>query len=71
VTFTDGAPVNVRDAPGGARIASQPEGAGFTVLGGPYCADNYAWWWLELDDLMTAGYVAEGDSSGYFLEPWP
>jgi hypothetical protein len=72
ITFTDGTPTNVRDAPGlsGEKIATVPEGAAFTVLDGPVCADDYAWWKLAFDDGVT-GFVAEGTPEEYFLEPWP
>jgi hypothetical protein len=35
---------------------------------GPWCADEYRWWQLELDDGMM-GWSAEGDTENYFLEP--
>ncbi len=71
LAFTDGSPTNVRSWPGlaGNKIASWPEGATFTVLSGPTCADGYAWWDLEFED-GSHGYVAEGDLQAYYLEPW-
>jgi hypothetical protein len=72
ITFTDGTKTNVRSGPRLTedRIAEMPEGATFTVMTGPTCADGYAWWALQFDD-GTFGYVAEGTSDAYFLEPWP
>jgi hypothetical protein len=70
VTFTDGTPSRLRAEPGldGAEIAQMAEGTEFSVIGGPWCADNYRWWQLELDD-GAIGWSAEGDAEDYFLEP--
>jgi hypothetical protein len=70
VTFTDGTPSRLRAEPGldGAEIAQMAEGTEFSVIGGPWCADEYRWWQLELDDGMI-GWSAEGDAESYFLEP--
>jgi hypothetical protein len=70
VTFTDGTPSRLRGAPGllGTEIAQMAEGTEFTVIGGPWCVDDYRWWQLELDDGMI-GWSAEGDTETYFLEP--
>ncbi len=70
VTFTNGIPINVRQMAGGEQIGTQPEGATFRVMGGPICWDGYAWWIVSFADGMY-GAVAEGDSSGYFIEPLP
>jgi hypothetical protein len=70
VTFTDGTPSRLRAEPGldGTEIAQMAEGTEFSVIGGPWCADEYRWWQLELDDGMI-GWSAEGDAEDYFLEP--
>jgi hypothetical protein len=62
---------NVRQSPGvsGQIVAQQPEGTTFYIDGGPLCADGYTWWHLGFQD-GTFGYVAEGDASAYYLEPW-
>lgn len=39
----------------------------FVVLDGPVCAGGYNWW--KVEDEGVEGWVAEGDSSGYFVEP--
>ena len=69
VSFTDGQPLNVRDAAGlnGARVAQLPEGTAFLVLEGPVCADNIYWWRIQAG--LTAGWVAEGLPGQYFVEP--
>ncbi len=69
VAFTDGTPSRLRDTPGldGAQVALMAEGTPFDVIGGPWCADGYRWWQLQLAD-GTQGWSAEADTSGYFLE---
>lgn len=71
VTFTDGRPVNVRSGPGGDKIGTQAEGATFIVQSGPVCQGGYTWWGVRFDNNGMTGFVAEGDLSSYFLEPWP
>jgi hypothetical protein len=74
VTFTDGTPSRLRSAPGtdSEGITQMPEGTPFTIIGEPYCADEYRWWQIQLDD-GTVGYAAEtsmiADEGEYFLEP--
>lgn len=74
VTFTDGTPSRLRSAPGtdSEVITQMAEGTQFTVIGEPYCADDYRWWQIQLDD-GTVGYAAEthmiADGAEYFLEP--
>ncbi len=69
VAFTGGTPSRLRDAPGldGAQVALMAEGTPFDVIGGPWCADGYRWWQLQLAD-GTQGWSAEADAAGYFLE---
>jgi hypothetical protein len=40
----------------------------FFVLGGPTCADGYAWYRVRHGRIE--GWVAEGDDEGYFAEPY-
>lgn len=74
VTFTDGTPSRLRSAPGtdSEVITQMAEGTPFNVIGDPYCADDYRWWQIQLDD-GTVGYAAEthmiSDGAEYFLEP--
>jgi len=71
ITITNGTPTNVRENPGtdANRVATVPDGATFTVVQGPTCADGYAWWLLNFDNGVS-GWVAEGTLTQYFLEPW-
>jgi hypothetical protein len=71
ITFTDGTLTNVRQSPGksGEIVARKPEGETFSVNGGPFCLDGFAWWNLQFSD-NTYGFVAEGDLNAYYLEPW-
>lgn len=71
ITFTSGAMTNVRYWAGlDADLAGQmAEGATFTALYGPACADGYAWWNVQFDSGLE-GYIAEGTPSEYWLEPW-
>jgi hypothetical protein len=71
ITFTDGSATNVRRLPGVSAevITQKPEGETFQVVGGPACADGFAWWQVNFPD-NTYGYVAEGTLTEYYLEPW-
>ncbi|MCB9436693.1 MAG: hypothetical protein H6673_06825 [Anaerolineales bacterium] len=68
VAFTDGTDLNIRTAAGGDYLMQIPEGTLVTIQGGPECVNNYVWWNLSLGN-GTGGWAAEGDASGYFLEP--
>lgn len=68
VSFTNGAPLNTRDAAAGNLITQIQEGTAFTVLAGPQCVDGYVWYQLNFANGMT-GWSAEGDNDGYFIEP--
>jgi eukaryotic-like serine/threonine-protein kinase len=50
-------------------LDSIPEGASFTVLEGPDCADGFAWYRVDFNG--TIGWTAEGDESSYWLELVP
>lgn len=62
-------PINMRSGAGRAspRILQVPAGAIFQVRSGPVCADGY--YWYEVDYNGTVGWIAEGDSTSYFVEP--
>jgi uncharacterized protein YraI len=64
-------PVRVRAAAGVANpvIVQIPDGTVFDVTGGPACADNFTWWRISFNGQV--GWVAEGSTSGYFIEPLP
>ncbi len=66
----DATPVRVRDAAGksGNVIAQLHGGDQMTIIGGPTCADGYVWWQIKSDGGVT-GWVAEGTSTQYFIDP--
>lgn len=72
---TPGQPNRLNDRPAryktdgsGARIlTNMPGGETFIVLGGPVCNDGLAWWLVNYKGRI--GYTAEGDSTGYWIEP--
>lgn len=68
VSFTDGRPLNVRATPNGNQLLQLPEGAIFTLVSGPQCEANLVWWQIRTMD-GTVGWVAEGDTQFYFIEP--
>jgi hypothetical protein len=65
--------VNVRNLPGldGTIITQIPSGGRFTVVDGPVCLNDYQWWQVNYHDEPdgVVGWIAEGDSSEYWLEP--
>jgi hypothetical protein len=62
-------PIRVRETPGrsGKVIGQLRDGMAFEVKEGPTCKDSYAWWHIVAESLE--GWVAEGDSNGYYVEP--
>lgn len=70
ITLTDGTPTRVREKPTtSAKILGRlAEGTQFKVVNGPKCADNYAWWQIQLAN-GTRGWIAEGSKTLYFIEP--
>lgn len=62
---------NLRESPtiNAARIGSIPAGGELLVIAGPVCADGYAWFNVQYDDLT--GWTAEGSTSQYWLEELP
>lgn len=59
--------VNVRDAPGGNKVAQIQPTEQFTVLEGPECNQTYSWWKIE-SETGVLGWIAEG-TDHYFVEP--
>jgi hypothetical protein len=49
-----------------SRLGSIPVGGVMTVLSGPYCADNTAWWQVQYGSLV--GYTAESGGGNYWLQ---
>lgn len=70
ITFTNGTPLRLRDsAIDGNVISSFDEGTQLKIKDGPLCSDNYIWWKVAIKGKQ--GWMAEGDGSERFLEPWP
>jgi|GEM_PF-5107909 len=69
VTYTDGVPLRVRNAPNGEIITQLQEGTEFNVIGGSVCENGYLWWQIQTDDNLI-GWSAEGADDSYFIEPW-
>lgn len=69
VTTIPNLPNRVRSQPAyGATVLGRiPAGAPFTVLSGPYCGDNTAWWQVAYGEII--GWTAEGYGQVYWLEP--
>lgn len=68
---TPGLPNKVRSQPGtaGAQIGAIPGDGVFQVIGGPTCADGIWWWQVNYNGLI--GWTANGDSSEYWVQPYP
>lgn len=66
----DPRPINLRAEPGtgSAMITSIPIMEVFYVLEGPVCNGDYAWYKIQYGD--DEGWIAEGDSSSYYVEPY-
>lgn len=80
VTFTDGLPLRVRETPvvNNTNIIAQiPEGTEFAITGGPECAPipnsdgSFVFWEMRVTSSGLEGWVAEGDSARYYIEPLP
>lgn len=63
-------PSRVRERPGlqGRFIGQIEPGEVVTILDGPRCVDNYAWWKVQSAKGL-AGWTVEGDKSDYWLIP--
>ena len=63
-------PLDVRKEPSksGEVVGKLPKGTVITILDGPVCSNEMYWWHIRLSSGVE-GYVAEGDSRQYFLEP--
>jgi len=72
VTTTDGDPLILRSSPaalGNNWVLKINKGIRLRVLDGPTCANNFVYWRVNMVDGMSSGWVAEGDSSLYYLAP--
>jgi len=68
---TPGLPNKVRSSPGfsASQVGAIPGEGVFSVIGGPSCADGYNWWQVSYEGLT--GWTADGDSSEYWVKPYP
>ncbi len=62
--------VNVRRLPGteNSLVTTIPINAFFMVLDGPVCKDSYSWYQVRYRE--TVGWLAEGDLTSYYVEPY-
>ena len=62
--------VRMRETPSlaGNLILNISRGEVVTTVDGPVCADEFIWWQIQLQD-GTLGWIAEGSSTQYFVEP--
>lgn len=62
--------VRVRETPNlqGELVLNISRGEVVTTVDGPVCSDGFIWWQIQLED-GTLGWIAEGSSSQYFVEP--
>ena len=72
VTFTDGTPLRVREAPGKTAkvLKTVPEGTEMFIMEGPKCADQGIWWRMQTNNGSVSGWVMEGENGVYYIEPW-
>lgn len=68
VAFTDGTQLRLRRDPGGEQLGSLNGGEQFNITNGPVCLSDSTWWRLRMDDGRI-GWVAEGDTDAYYIEP--
>lgn len=68
---TPGLPNKVRSQAGSsaAQIGAIPGEGVFQVVGGPACAEGLWWWQVNYNGLI--GWTANGDSSEYWVKPYP
>ena len=70
VTYTSGLPSVMHETAdlNGVFVDNAREGLHFTVLDGPVCA-NAGWWWKVRTVTQLEGWVMEGVTGEYYLEP--
>lgn len=63
--------LNVRSGPGtgNERIDRMQINERFNVIEGPRCSDNLAWYRVSYGGGILEGWIAEGDDTGYFVDP--
>lgn len=69
VVITEPDPLRARaSAPDGEVVDQLYRDYALQIVGGPVCANGYVWWEVTLRNGSTA-WVAEGDTTEYYLEP--
>lgn len=72
ISDEDPTDLNVRAEPGATEdnppIGKLRVGEVVLVLDGPVCSDRYTWYEVDTGDLR--GWIAEGDTSIYYVEPF-
>lgn len=79
IAFTDGSNVRIRSTPEVAEniLIYLTAGTEIEIIGGPVCAprpdrtDAFVFWEVFIPSENLTGWVAEGDSIEYYIEPWP
>ncbi|MCB9436463.1 MAG: SH3 domain-containing protein [Anaerolineales bacterium] len=64
--------INMRDNPGlnASVVLRVNQGEDVTIIGEPTCTDGYVWWPVRLAS-GSEGWMAEGSTNRYYLEPIP
>ncbi len=78
IAFTTGQTTRLRSAPeaGDNVITMLAEGTEFKIIGGPVCYprpgrnDAYVYWKVSITSNSQEGWLAEGDSDSYYIEPY-
>ncbi|MBK8022100.1 MAG: Ig-like domain-containing protein [Chloroflexi bacterium] len=66
--ITEPDPLRLRAEPlTGQVLTNLTRGMTVSVIGGPTCAGNFAWWQVQLNDGST-GWLAEGDLTEYYVD---
>lgn len=60
--------LNLRQNPNGTILATLNGGDTFSIIGASICDQGLHWW--QIDRFGTIGWLAEGTSTGYFIEPY-
>jgi len=71
VTYTTGEILRLRSSPEikNSNIKARlSEGTQIKIFDGPVCSNGFAFWWVRVKSTNTFGWVAEGDSSDYYIE---
>ncbi len=51
-----------------SMITELAAGTRMTVLDGPYCAQGYRWWQVQVISTGRVGYLADSDTGGYWIQ---